>query len=215
MRMAPCGLGLPASASTMLLRLVLLLAVAAPVLRATSVVAPTFPELVAEAETIFRGRVTAVTARRVERPDAPGALIKTYVTFAVERVLKGRAGPTLTLEFLGGTVGEDRLEVSGMPVFGRGGHDLVFVQKNGVQFCPLVAMGHGRYRVERDATGTRDIIARDNGAPLTDPGEIALPLTAVPAPLRAAAATRALSVDAFETLIVAALDKLGLKPVQD
>lgn len=215
MQLAPCGRGLPASASTMLLRLLILLAVAAPAGRATSVVAPTFTELVAEAETIFRGRVTAVTSRRVERPDAPGALIKTYVTFAVERVLKGRAGPTLTLEFLGGTVGEDRLQVSGMPVFSRGGRDLVFVQKNGVQFCPLVAMGHGRYRVERDDAGARDIVVRDNGVPLADPAEIALPLTAIPAPLRAAATARALPLDAFETHVTAALEKLGVKPIQD
>jgi len=213
--MAPCGRGVPASASTMLLRFLLLLAIAAPTLRATSVAAPTFNELVSEAEIIFRGRVTMVTARRVERPDTPGALIKTYVTFAVERVLRGRAGPTITLEFLGGTVGEDRLEVSGMPVFSRGERNLVFVQKNGVQFCPLVAMGHGRYRVERDTVAARDIVVRDNGVPLTDPAEIALPLTAVPVPLRAAAAGRALSLDAFETHVVGALEKIGVKPVQN
>jgi hypothetical protein len=199
----------------MLLRLLLLLAFAAPGLRATSVVAPTFSELVAEADTIFRGRVTAVVARRVQRPDTPDVLIKTYVTFTVERVLKGRAGPTITLEFLGGTVGADRLEVSGMPVFRRDGRDLVFVQKNGSQFCPLVALGHGRYRVEPDAAGARDIVVRDNGVPLADPAEIVLPLTAVPAPLRTAATARALSVETFETHVVAALAKLGVKPVQD
>lgn len=199
----------------MLLRLLFLLAVAAPALRATSVVAPTFAELVAEADTIFRGRVTAVTARRIEQPDAPGVLIKTYVTFTVERVLKGRAGPTITLEFLGGTVGGDRLEVSGMPTFARAGRDLVFVQQNGARFCPLVALGHGRYRVERDDAGARDIVVRDNGVPLTDPDEIPLPLATVPAPLRAAAVARALSLAAFETRIAAALEQLGVKPVQD
>src|SRR5215207_11195448 len=99
----------------------LLLALAAlPAARATSVVPPNFAELVGEADAIYRGRVTAVQPRRVERPDGNGSVIKTFVTFAVERVLKGADQKEVTLEFLGGTVGDDSMTVSGMPKFNVG-----------------------------------------------------------------------------------------------
>ena len=85
---------------------------AAPGLRATSVVPPSFPELVAEADGIYRGRVTSIQARRVPLPEGDGSVIKTFVTFAVERALKGAEQTQLTLEFLGGTVGDETITVS-------------------------------------------------------------------------------------------------------
>jgi hypothetical protein len=177
-----------------------------PFTRATSVVPPSFTELVNEAEAIYRGRVTAVQARRVDRADGEGSTIKTFVTFAVERVLKGAEQKEITLEFLGGTIGDEKLEVSGMPKFNLGARDIVFVQRNGVQFCPLVALMHGRYRVMRDEATAREHIARDNGVPLTDVGEVELPMVELPAPLRAASAasasSRALSCDAFESRVM-------------
>lgn len=181
--------------------LLLVLALLAPLGRATSVEPPTFPELVAEADAIYRGRVTAVQPRRVERPDGGGTFIKTFVTFAIERVLKGPQQKEVTLEFVGGTVGDESLEVSGMPKFNIGAREIVFVQRNGVQFCPLVAMMHGRYRVLHDDATDRDHIARDNGAPLTDPADVVLPMTALPEPMRAASVARALTPEAFETSI--------------
>jgi hypothetical protein len=71
------------------LLLVLLVFALAPGVQATTVVPPSFPELVGEADAIYRGRVTSVQARRVERTDGEGSVIKTFVTLAVERVLKG------------------------------------------------------------------------------------------------------------------------------
>lgn len=197
----------------------LLLLAAAPLTRATSVVAPTFNELVGESDTIFRGRVAAVQARRVESPDAAAVLIKTFVTFAVERVLKGTAAPEVTLEFLGGTVGADSLVVTGMPRFTTGSREIVFVQKNGAQFCPLVAMRHGRYRVLRDAATAREIVVRDNGVPLADPAEVVLPMDGLPAPVRAASAAsataRALTPAEFESAIAAEAGRANLRVNQD
>jgi hypothetical protein len=185
----------------------LAVALFASVAQATSVVPPSFAELVADADAIYRGRVTALQARRVERPDGQGSVIKTFVTLAVERVLKGPAREEITLEFLGGMVGDEQLEVTGMPKFAVGGREFVFVQKNGVQFCPLVALGHGRYRVRHDTASGRDYIERDNGLPLTDPAEVAVPLQQLPTPLRAASAAsslaRALSPAAFEASVTA------------
>jgi hypothetical protein len=172
-----------------------LLACVAPV-HATSVVPPSFAELVADADAIYRGTVTAVTSRHVARPDGQGAVIKTFVTVRIEKVLKGAERPEVTLEFLGGTVGDESLVVQGMPKFAVGDREFVFVQRNGIQFCPLVAMSHGRYRQLRDAATGRDYVARDNRMPLTDTAEVALPMTALPGPVRAAAAATALT-DAF------------------
>jgi hypothetical protein len=119
------------------------------------------------------------------------------------------------LEFLGGTVGDESLTVQGMPKFAVRDREFVFVQKNGVQFCPLVAMTHGRYRLLRDAATARDYVARDNRTPLTDTAEIGLPMTALSPTVRAAqsagAVERALSPAAFESSIAAELDRLEQK----
>lgn len=182
----------------------LLLCVLAPALRATSVVPPNFPELVAEADAIYRGQVTEIQARRVAR--GASSVIKTFVTVSIERALKGAAQESITLEFLGGTIGEESMEVSGVPRFAVGERGIVFVQKNGQQFCPLVRLAHGTYRIEQDAVAGREFVARANRAPLHDVTEVELPLADATAPaVRAAQAdtTRALSPAAFEARIVA------------
>jgi hypothetical protein len=178
----------------------LLLAVAA-FARATTVEPPTFTELVAEAESIYRGEVKTVQSRRVTTPTGD-SVIKTFVTFAVERTLKGTAQSEVVLEFLGGTVGDDRLEVGGMPKFNVGQREIVFVQKNGTQFCPLVRVMHGRYRVEREAATGREYVARDNRVPLTDVSEVNLPLgeNALTAAARADT-SHAMSASSFEATI--------------
>src|SRR4051812_27579162 len=78
--------------------LFLLLAVAAGV-RATTVEPPTFSQLVAEADSIYRGHVTAVEARRVQSASG-AAVIKTFVTFAVDRAIKGASQTEVVLQFL-------------------------------------------------------------------------------------------------------------------
>ena len=196
--------------------LLLLVLVLAPFAGATSVVPPTFPELVDEADAIYRGRVAAIQARRVALPAGQGDVIKTFVTFAIERVLKGAERSEITLEFLGGTVGDESLVVSGMPTFNLGAREIVFVQKNGVQFCPLVAVMHGRYRVQRDAGTGRDHMVRDNGAPLLSTSEVELPLTGLPAPVRTARAavplTQALTAESFEADIRAEVARRSAAP---
>jgi len=170
---------------------------------ATSVIPPTFPELVAEAEAIIRGRVTDIAVRRSSAPDG-SPVIKTHVTFAVERTLKGAERPEITLELLGGTIGDESLVVTGMPRFELGSTDYLFVERNGIQFCPLVAVRHGRYRLLRDAGG-REFVARDNAVPLTDVTQVVLPLAALPDVVRSAGASGALAPAAFEAAVIAEL----------
>ncbi|MGH7945022.1 MAG: hypothetical protein ACREF9_08450 [Opitutaceae bacterium] len=187
-----------------------------PAVHGTSVIPPSFPELVAEADAIYRGRVTSVQARRVERVDGEGSVIKTFVTVAVERALKGPEEAQVTLEFLGGTVGDETMTVTGMPKFNVGAREIVFVQKNGVQFCPLVALMHGRYRVVRDETTAREHIARDNGAPLTNTSDVELPIATLPEPVRAASAASgsalALTPEAFESRIASEVQRPTPRP---
>jgi hypothetical protein len=141
--------------------------------RATSVTPPSFPQLVSEAQVIAQGTVTSIASRWVDGPQ--GRMINTFVDFAVEKTLKGTAPATLTLQFLGGTVGADTLHVGGMPEFKIGEQEILFVQNNGIQFCPLVRFGHGRYHVRTDAASHRQYVARNDNMPLTSTAEVQVP----------------------------------------
>ena len=171
--------------------------------RATSVVPPSFPQLVAEAQSIFEGTVTAVDCRWVDT--SAGRVIKTFVTFSVDRTIKGNPGTNTTLEFLGGTVGDETMRVSGMPEFHVGEHELLFTQGNGLQFCPLVRFGHGRYRVHTDATTHRRYLTRNDGAPLTAPSDVSSPENDGAAAHALRSADAALSPSTFENAIRAEL----------
>ena len=182
------------------LALVCAVALAVSPLGATSVTPPTFKQLTHRAEAIFRGEVTTLRTELVTHADSRA--IFTYVTFRIQEILKGTlpadvgAEQTVTLEFLGGTVGDLTMDVVGIPRFSIGQTELLFVEKNGQQICPLVAMMFGRFRIQRHATTGEEFIARDNGAPLASTDEISLPLAAPAlesrlAPLRAAPLTPA------------------------
>lgn len=167
-----------------------------------SVIAPTFEQLVANADYVVRGVVTDIHCITVDTPQGQG--IQTLVTLHVEHVLKGSPGTDVTLTFLGGKVGHRTLTVVGMPKFAVGQREIVFVANNGRAICPLIAAGHGRYHVQHDVALNRDYIERENGAPLTSTNEISQSLEAAPAN---SAATRAaaLSPDSFESQITTAV----------
>jgi hypothetical protein len=188
-----------------LLALTAALLLAASPARALSVIPPTFPELVAESESIVRGEVTAISYAYVDTPG--GRPIKTFVSFKVERTLKGSppAANTLTLVFLGGVIGTDSLEIPGMPKFKIGDREIVFIARNGTTYCPLIGAGHGRYRVLRDPATQRDYIARENRTPLESTEEIVLPLGAPAAAARLKSVNRALSTEAFEASVIQAV----------
>jgi hypothetical protein len=139
-------------------------------------------------------------------------VIKTFVTIRVDRVIKGAELKETTLEFLGGTLGDESLEVDGMPKFTVGDRGIVFVQNNGRQFCPLVRLGHGRYRIEKDRPGGRDYIARENGRPLKHMAEVQSPMTEAAATAPTAAdVSAALTPDAFEAEIETTMRKRNIR----
>lgn len=170
---------------------------------AMSVVPPSFPELVDEAEAIVRARVAAVESRKVPTPTGD-QVIRTFVTLKIADRLKGdEVGDTVTLSFLGGQVGDETLRVAGMPRFHVGDEDFLFVVGNGRVLCPLVGASHGRYPVLADATTGRRYIARANHTPLRSPEDVGLPLVqTVAAPAHRATA---LTPDAFARAIRARL----------
>jgi len=137
--------------------------------RATTVVPPTFDQLVSDAEFIFEGTVTET------RSEWAGAgaerHIMTHVTFNVEDAIKGAPGKTYTIRMLGGTVEGETMEVADAPRFKLGDRDILFVEHNGTQFIPLVGIMHGRFHVQTDAGG-RDVVAKDNGAFLADAAKL-------------------------------------------
>lgn len=154
---------------------VLLVLITAATGRATTIIAPSFSDLVAKSDSVILGEVTAITSELVTR--GTERAIFTRVTLAVRDTVIGSAPTALTLEFLGGTVGELTMDVDGIPLFAVGRTEILFVQNNGRQICPLVGMAHGRYKIERDPTTGVELVTRDNGATLTNVAQVSLPLT--------------------------------------
>jgi hypothetical protein len=131
----------------------------------TTVIPPTFDELVSRAEVIFQGSVTNVRSQWVG--EGAQRHIVTYVTFKVEEALKGNPGSSYVMRLLGGTVEDQTMEVIDGPKFQVGSRDIVFVEQNGKQFIPLVGIMHGRFRLEKDQAG-REVIVTNARKPLTD-----------------------------------------------
>jgi hypothetical protein len=181
-----------------------------PLAHATTVIAPTFDELVNEAQTIVRARVLAVRSAWAESPQ--GRVIKTYVTVGVEKQLKGTAAAQLTLEFLGGELEGQGMRVSGMPQFAVGQIEILFISGNGTRFCPLVAMMHGRYRVRADPATGREYLTRNDGVPLTSEHDVQLPQAENPIERQLKPVSAALSPAVFEQRITNQLSRRAALP---
>ena len=168
--------------------------------RATTVIPPTFMDMVASAQVVFVGETIDVRSQWVSAPS--GRAIVTVVTFKVIRTLKGELGGQTQLEFLGGTVGEYRMEVSGMPKFRVGDEDVLFVDERGQPASPVVGFMHGRFRVLEDPVTARRSVARYDFQPLASVNDIgaATPPARVPS-------SRALTLAAFEDEIVRAVSR--------
>ena len=141
-------------------------AVALVRLTATTVIPPTFGQLVQQAEFIFQGTVTDV--KSVWEGEGGQRHIETYVTFQVQDSVKGENGNSYTIRMLGGTVGDETMLVTDAPKFKVGDRDILFVEHNYDQFVPLVGIGHGRFHIQRDEETGRDIVINDEGEPVKD-----------------------------------------------
>src|ERR1700682_3229430 len=97
--------------SSLLLTAALIVAVRTA--QATTVIPPTFDDLVGQAEVIFQGNVTDVKSQWVG--EGAQRHIVSYVTFKVDETLKGAAGQSYTISMFGGTVGEETMGISDAP----------------------------------------------------------------------------------------------------
>ena len=172
------------------LALVLVPRAAAP----TSVVAPTFDELVARAESVVVARVVATRSTWVD--SRAGRAIVTDVTFSIERTLKGPVYAERSLEFLGGTVGDDTLHVTGMPAFHVGDRDVLFIKDSGRPVSPIVGFMYGRFPIVRDARTGVEMVRTHDGRPLAGVDEVGNPR-----PPASVSPLRTLSLDEFATAI--------------
>jgi len=129
-----------------------------------SVVPRDFDQLVARADTVFRGTVTE--QHSLWKGEGEARRIVTRVTLSVQETFKGAAVPTQSIEFLGGTVGDRTLTIPGMPKFSVGETYVLFVANNGRQICPLVGAYQGQFRVEKDQTTGEERIFTHNRTPL-------------------------------------------------
>lgn len=134
--------------------------------RATTVIPPSFDELVDQAELIFQGTVTDVKAQWVG--EGGQRRIVSYITLKVEDAIKGDPGASYTLRMFGGTVDGTTMQVSDTPQFKAGDRDILFVQHNGTQFIPLVGIMHGRFRLQHDNAAEDDLIMTDKGEAVSD-----------------------------------------------
>jgi hypothetical protein len=132
--------------------------------RGTTVIPPTFDQLVGQAEMIFQGSVTDVRSQWVGEGNTRH--IESYVTFKVEDSLKGSAGDTYIIRMYGGTVGEDAMGISDGPVFHAGDREILFVEHNGEQVVPLVGIMFGRFHVQRDQASGLDTVTGAEGEPV-------------------------------------------------
>ena len=138
--------------------------------RPTTIVAPSFQELVARAEQVV---VAQVVARRSTWVGSrSGRAIVTDVTFLIERTIKGSVYAERSLEFLGGAVGDDTMEVDGMPEFRVGDRDVLFIRDSGRPASPLVGFMYGRFRIVRDGVTGVETIRTHDGRPLASPADV-------------------------------------------
>lgn len=136
----------------------------------TTIVAPSFQELVARAEQVVVAQVAARRSAWVS--SRSGRAIVTDVTFRIERTLKGTVYAERSLEFLGGTVGDDTLEVDGMPEFRVGDRDVLFIRDSGRPASPLVGFMYGRFRIVRDRVTGAETVRTHDGRPLASLADV-------------------------------------------
>lgn len=132
-------------------------------LGATTILPVDAGRAVDRSELIFVGQAVAHEVHLTVGDQTPF----TFVTFAVDEVLKGRVqGDEITLRFLGGPVDDEVLEVAGTPKFDELGRYLLFVAGNGRTFMPLVGWGQGKLDLLPHPVTGEDMVVDHRGVPV-------------------------------------------------
>lgn len=108
-------------------------------------------ELAKKADVVALGTVESATVKRDEQKR-----IYTEIEFVVEEVWKGAYKPkSLKIVHSGGTLGEERVEVSGQVNYKPGEQAVAFVVFNKRGEAVTYAMTQGKFAVTKDKTGER------------------------------------------------------------
>jgi len=136
--------------------------------QATAVRQLDLPELAQQAEVIADVTVTGIESYWAS--PAGGKAIHTRVTFSLNLApLKGQVTSPFTLDFLGGTVGDHRMEVSGMPKLQVGDRLILFSYGPDKTFVsPVIGFDQGALRVIRDQQDNVDRVYRWWGQPVNE-----------------------------------------------
>src|SRR5688572_10758829 len=152
-----------------------------------------FREVVSEASTIVRGRVTDVRAIRSLAGD-----VESVVTIAVEASLKGSAESFVAMRVPGGTLGRYRTVMPGAPVMRVGEHAVFFLRRGPGNSLWPVGLAQGIYRVSSSgASGVAGGAVAMVHAPVL-PG---VTTNAVGPVVRGDVRRRSLPVTEFESLV--------------
>ena len=117
-------------------------------LGASTFLSAEFREVVSEAATVVRGRVTDVRAMRTAAGE-----VESVVTIGVDAVLKGSADAFVSMRIPGGVIGRYRTVMTAAPVMRVGQQAVFFLKRaSGNAYWP-VGLSQGIYRVTMSTTG--------------------------------------------------------------
>lgn len=128
---------------------------------ATTVERLDFKGLTAYATNVVVGTIGGSTVERT----ADGGLIVTKVEFTVEDQWKGTIDrKSITVTIPGGRIGNEVIEISGVPVLVRGESALLFLEKNPDGAYGVISFAQGSYKLGVEASTGETIATRDVGA---------------------------------------------------
>lgn len=160
-----------------------------------------FDELVSIADRIFVGTVAKLSCRRTQN----GGIVTDY-SFSEVQLVKGHEGDSsIQLTFLGGSVGDESLLVSGAPKFTIGVRYVVFSVDNGKVMFPLVGGSQGIFQVRTESDKGHFTVFTYGGLPLvgTSEGPVVVLATGDASSLQAEAPSipESLSLEDFLSLV--------------
>lgn len=107
-------------------------------------------QLLSNADVVFRGKVEEVNYRK-----AKDGTPYSFVTYKVQKRIRGELQRKVTLRFVGGPRGDGSYLIpQSVPNFFPGDEDILFIRKNTAAECPLVGCGNGRIRIFKERSYT-------------------------------------------------------------
>jgi hypothetical protein len=142
------------------------LGVIAVLLAAIPAMASTFlalsqDELVAQSDAVVQGRVLKVSSFW----SPSGRIIQSEALVRVEDTVKGTAPSVVIVRTFGGTVGSYTVEAHGFPKFAANDHVLLFLQNAG-ETAEVTGYRQGQYRIVRDKSGVEMAVPTVEGGSL-------------------------------------------------